>query len=128
MTGQFDIVINATSIGLSDDRLSLSDALVAGANCYDMMYAAEQTPFLVWAQQSAALNCVDGLGMLVEQAAPDITTNQMNSVCGSRVVVRRGYLINFIQACYAMVALMRNNNKTSDLLRLDSRGSSGRHK
>lgn len=34
-----------------------------------MMYGAEPTPFLVWAQQQGATHCYDGLGMLVEQAA-----------------------------------------------------------
>ena len=34
-----------------------------------MMYGAEITPFNAWAKQLGAAACIDGLGMLVEQAA-----------------------------------------------------------
>jgi len=33
------------------------------------MYGAEPTPFMRWAQQQGAAKILDGLGMLVEQAA-----------------------------------------------------------
>ena len=36
---------------------------------YDLFYAAEPTPFLRLATESGCPKCVDGLGMLVEQAA-----------------------------------------------------------
>ena len=66
---QFDIVINATSSGLSDELPPLPDALFKpGALAYDMMYG-KQTPFLRFAQQQGASRTTDGLGMLVEQAA-----------------------------------------------------------
>jgi shikimate dehydrogenase len=65
----FDVVINATSIGLSDDALSLSDKLFTeGALAYDMMYGKGLTPFLSQAA-AAGGRTADGLGMLVEQAA-----------------------------------------------------------
>ncbi|MGV3629181.1 MAG: shikimate dehydrogenase [Betaproteobacteria bacterium] len=65
---QFDIVINATSTGLSGERLSLpEDIFAAGALAYDMVYGRD-TPFLAFARQHGA-RAVDGLGMLVEQAA-----------------------------------------------------------
>jgi shikimate dehydrogenase len=65
----FDIVINATSIGLSDDALALSDKLFAeGALAYDMMYGKGLTRFLSQAA-AAGGRTADGLGMLVEQAA-----------------------------------------------------------
>ena len=38
-------------------------------SCYDMMYGAKPTPFMKWAQQHCAAKILDGLGMLVEQAA-----------------------------------------------------------
>lgn len=65
---QFDIVINATSAGLSDSSIPLPDTIFApGALAYDMMYGRE-TPFMAFARTHGA-RVADGLGMLVEQAA-----------------------------------------------------------
>ena len=67
---QFDLVINGTSASLSGDLPPLPDDLLApGAACYDMMYSAEPTVFLQWAEQHGARHQADGLGMLVGQAA-----------------------------------------------------------
>lgn len=64
----FDIVINATSTGLSDTLLPLPPTIFAPAClAYDMMYGRE-TPFMAFARSRGA-HVVDGLGMLVEQAA-----------------------------------------------------------
>jgi shikimate dehydrogenase len=66
----FDVLVNATSASLRDEVPDVPTSIVAeGGCCYDMMYAAEATPFVRWARRSAAAACVDGLGMLVEQAA-----------------------------------------------------------
>jgi len=66
----FDLIINATSASLSGELPELPDKLLKeGACCYDMMYGAAPTPFMQWAQQQGAQLCLDGLGMLVEQAA-----------------------------------------------------------
>lgn len=66
----FDVLINATSASLSGDALSLPEHLAAsGAMAYDMVYGAQPTPFLEWADAHGAGLCSDGLGMLVEQAA-----------------------------------------------------------
>lgn len=66
----FDVVINATSASLQDQVPDVALSVVAqGGCCYDMMYAAQDTPFVRWARRSAAAVCVDGVGMLVEQAA-----------------------------------------------------------
>jgi shikimate dehydrogenase len=65
----FDVVINATSAGLSDSSLPLPAGIFApGALAYDMMYGRE-TPFMVFARAHGAAQIADGLGMLVEQAA-----------------------------------------------------------
>jgi shikimate dehydrogenase len=67
---RFDIVINGTSASLKGEAPPLPDTLLAGgALCYDMMYAAEPTPFMVWADDHNSAHIADGLGMLVEQAA-----------------------------------------------------------
>ncbi|HEY0633916.1 MAG TPA: shikimate dehydrogenase [Gammaproteobacteria bacterium] len=67
---QFDLVINGTSASLKGELPPLpEDMLAKDAWCYDMMYGAEPTPFLRWAQLHGAAHSLDGLGMLVEQAA-----------------------------------------------------------
>ncbi|HNU66661.1 MAG TPA: shikimate dehydrogenase [Methylotenera sp.] len=64
----FDIVINATSAGLTASHLPISDQVFAQRTlAYDMMYGRE-TPFMVQARAAGA-QVADGLGMLVEQAA-----------------------------------------------------------
>ena len=66
----FDLVINGTSTGLQGEAPPLtSDAVGPLSCCYDMMYGSQQTPFMVWAGQQGASEVLDGLGMLVEQAA-----------------------------------------------------------
>lgn len=66
LTGEFDLIINATSIGLSNDTLPLANHL----NChhaYDMMYG-RTLPFLQhFAARGAHIS--DGYGMLIGQAA-----------------------------------------------------------
>ena len=64
----FDVVINATSAGLSGDMPQLPGNIFApGALAYDMVYG-KSTPFMQFAQAHGA-SVADGLGMLVEQAA-----------------------------------------------------------
>jgi shikimate dehydrogenase len=67
---QFDIVINATSAGLTDAALPLPDTIFAPhALAYEMLYGRE-TPFMRQARQAdITVRIADGLGMLVEQAA-----------------------------------------------------------
>lgn len=65
---QFDLIINATSAGLTDSEVPLPAGIFApGALAYDMMYGRE-TPFMKFARSEGA-RVADGLGMLVEQAA-----------------------------------------------------------
>lgn len=67
---QFDLILNATSASLSNQLPPLpQDLLAPNACCYDLAYGNEPTAFVVWGQEHQALKSVDGLGMLVEQAA-----------------------------------------------------------
>ena len=67
---QFDLVINGTAASLAGDLPPLPDGLLADqAVCYDMMYSQDITIFNRWALEHGAKKAVDGLGMLVEQAA-----------------------------------------------------------
>lgn len=67
---RFDLLINATSASLQGEVPPLPDTVLApGAWCYDMMYGATATPFMQWAGRHGAGKVLDGLGMLVEQAA-----------------------------------------------------------
>jgi len=69
-TLRVDMVINATSGGLQGEGLAIPDALLGAARvAYDMVYGPAPTPFLQQAQAAGCPLCVDGLGMLVEQAA-----------------------------------------------------------
>lgn len=66
----FDVVINATSAGLSGASLHLDPAILApGCLAYDLVYSDRPTLFLQWALTAGAAMARDGLGMLVEQAA-----------------------------------------------------------
>lgn len=66
---RFDIVINATAASLQGELPPLPDTLLTdNAVCYDMMYG-KITPFMQWASEHGARHVLDGLGMLVEQAA-----------------------------------------------------------
>ena len=67
---QFQLVINGTSASLQGEVPPLPDDLLAGdACCYDMFYSNEDTVFVSWAETHNASSAIDGLGMLVEQAA-----------------------------------------------------------
>ena len=66
----FDLIINATSSSLTDELPPLPDGLLASqGSCYDLAYSNKATVFVRWGLEHKALKSVDGLGMLVEQAA-----------------------------------------------------------
>jgi shikimate dehydrogenase len=71
LVGQkFDIIINGTSAGLQGSMPELPDNILsAEAFAYDMVYGQAADGFLTWAKAQGAAKAVDGLGMLVEQAA-----------------------------------------------------------
>lgn len=64
----YDLVINATAGSIAGVGDLVSAKSLAGAVCYDMMYGPS-TAFCEFAQASNARASLDGLGMLVEQAA-----------------------------------------------------------
>lgn len=66
----YDVVINATSASLAGENLTLPESLIATKPfCYDLVYSKEgPTAFVAWAR-SHGCAAVDGLGMLIEQAA-----------------------------------------------------------
>lgn len=67
---RYDIVINGTSASLKGEVPPLPEGILSrDAFCYDMMYAAEPTAFMRWAEEEGCRQMADGLGMLVEQAA-----------------------------------------------------------
>jgi shikimate dehydrogenase len=66
----FDWVLNATAASLQGELPPLPAGLVRTHSwCYDLMYGNEPTIFCRWAEQHGAHQALDGLGMLVEQAA-----------------------------------------------------------
>jgi shikimate dehydrogenase len=66
----FDVVINGTSASLSGELPNIpADVFVATTAVYDMMYGDSETVFNRWARSQGAGKTMDGLGMLVEQAA-----------------------------------------------------------
>lgn len=66
----FDLIINATSAGIHDQAPALPDGCLNPRGwVYDLFYASSPTPFCRWGQAQGALRAIDGLGMLVEQAA-----------------------------------------------------------
>jgi len=66
----FDVVINGTSASLAGSLPPLPTQVISETTvAYDMMYSKEATVFNAWAKQYGAEKTIDGLGMLVEQAA-----------------------------------------------------------
>jgi shikimate dehydrogenase len=66
----FDIVINATSVGLHGEEPPFPTCCVGPDSfCYDLAYSLKDTPFVTWARGLHAMEAVQGWGMLVEQAA-----------------------------------------------------------
>ena len=67
---RFDLIINGTSAAVSGEIPPLpKDILNSGGICYDMFYAHKPTAFVAWGRQHGASKAVNGIGMLVEQAA-----------------------------------------------------------
>jgi len=69
--GDFELIVNATAAGRTEEGafslpLSLVDSMTAAV---DLNYGEAAIGFLAWARAAGCRDVVDGLGMLVEQAA-----------------------------------------------------------
>ena len=71
LAGQrFDLIVNGTAAGLAGAVPAIpEDCLADGAWTYDMLYGKQPTAFVAWGRAHGAARALDGLGMLVEQAA-----------------------------------------------------------
>lgn len=68
--GEFDLIINGTAASLQGIMPPIPEScLAAKVHCYDMMYAGRPTAFENWCEDQGAEKVMNGLGMLVEQAA-----------------------------------------------------------
>jgi shikimate dehydrogenase len=66
----FDFVINATSASLSGDMPPFPPEVIGTETvCYDLAYGRSATAFVQWARAQGCAQALQGLGMLVEQAA-----------------------------------------------------------
>ncbi len=68
---EINLIINTTSVGLqgaAELNKLCAPTLIAGRICYDLSYGANAR-FQQWTAQHGAAQSLDGLGMLVEQAA-----------------------------------------------------------
>ncbi|NOT88125.1 MAG: shikimate dehydrogenase [Lysobacter sp.] len=68
--GEFELIINATSATRHGSLPALPMSLVGPRTAaVDLSYGEAAIPFLAWARAAGAREAIDGLGMLVEQAA-----------------------------------------------------------
>ncbi|NQY33857.1 MAG: shikimate dehydrogenase [Alteromonadaceae bacterium] len=94
----YDVIINATSASLSGNVPPIAEQLIhSDTVCYDMVYGQGLTPFLEWAKQSGSEKLIDGLGMLVGQAAESFN-------------LWRGVMPETEQVLQSLRASLENNN------------------
>ncbi|HUD41377.1 MAG TPA: shikimate dehydrogenase [Dokdonella sp.] len=68
--GPFDLIVNASAAGHHGAAPPVAHEILRSARlAYDLSYGAAAAPFLALAKSAGAARTVDGLGMLVEQAA-----------------------------------------------------------
>ena len=69
-TQYYDLIINASSASLNRTLPSMPNIVIDNNTVlYDMMYGKAMPYFLQWGKQQGIHTLIDGLGMLVEQAA-----------------------------------------------------------
>ncbi len=70
LNAPFDVIVNGTSASLFGQAPAMPDVVFApGCLAYEMAYGKGATPYLLQAKAAGADRLVDGVGMLVEQAA-----------------------------------------------------------
>ncbi|MBI2786820.1 MAG: shikimate dehydrogenase [Legionella longbeachae] len=70
ITGTFDVVINATSASFSGEVVTVPrECMSTKPFCYDLSYSQDGSTHFVQYARDSGCEAVDGLGMLVEQAA-----------------------------------------------------------
>ena len=68
--GEFDLIVNATSATRGGELPRLPMSMVGRRTAaVDLSYGEAAIPFLAWARAHGCHDAIDGLGMLVEQAA-----------------------------------------------------------
>lgn len=68
--GAFDFIINATSAGRGDGFMSVPFGIATPRTlAVDLGYGEAAISFLAWARSAGCAQAIDGLGMLVDQAA-----------------------------------------------------------
>lgn len=68
--GAFELIVNATAAGHGGADVRLPFSLAASRSAaVDLSYGESAIGFLAWARSAGCLHAIDGLGMLVEQAA-----------------------------------------------------------
>lgn len=68
--GEFELIVNATSAGREGAFPALPRSLVGmRSDAVDLSYGEAAVSFLAWARAHGCRTMIDGLGMLVEQAA-----------------------------------------------------------
>jgi shikimate dehydrogenase len=68
--GEFELILNATSATRHGSLPALPMGMVGTRTAaVDLSYGEAAIPFLAWARAARAAQAIDGLGMLVEQAA-----------------------------------------------------------
>jgi shikimate dehydrogenase len=70
LSEKYDVIINGTSTSLAGEIPKISTNIFhSDSVAYDMVYQANITSFNLWASQQGCTQTIDGLGMLVAQAA-----------------------------------------------------------
>ena len=68
--GSFDFIVNATAAGREQVTMALPTTITGPRTlAVDLSYGEAAIPFLAWARSAGCAQAIDGLGMLVEQAA-----------------------------------------------------------